>query len=158
MGPLMINMAFMPLYMWEMWDVTPVTDEHTDTRTVESRAVFSLNWIRNKALVCCIAELQCLPLAGNRPMKQEGHKPERRHTCSEHPTNWNLLKALLNCTWLVITANGWKSTTLEKKESTPHCLNELFRSDPKIDDNQWCSLWSNLTIKLFTTKKTQITY
>ena len=26
----MINMAFMPLYMWEMWDVTPVTHEHTD--------------------------------------------------------------------------------------------------------------------------------
>ena len=43
----MINMAFMPLYMWEMWDVTPVTHERTDTRTVESRAVFSLNWIRN---------------------------------------------------------------------------------------------------------------
>ena len=30
MGPLMINMAFMLLYMWEMWDVTPVTHEHTD--------------------------------------------------------------------------------------------------------------------------------
>ena len=46
MGPLMINMAFMPLYMWEMWDVTPVTHEHTDGRTVESRAVFSWSWIR----------------------------------------------------------------------------------------------------------------
>ena len=46
-GSLMINMAFMPLYMWEMWDVTPVTHERTDTRTVESRAVFSLSWIRN---------------------------------------------------------------------------------------------------------------
>ena len=43
MGPLMINMAFMPLYMWEMWDITPVTD----TRTVESSAVFSLSRIRN---------------------------------------------------------------------------------------------------------------
>ena len=43
MGPLMINMAFMPLYMWEMWDVTPVTNG----RTVESNAVFSLSWIRN---------------------------------------------------------------------------------------------------------------
>ena len=43
MGPLMINMAFMPLYMWEMWDVTPVTN----TRTVESRAVFCLSRIRN---------------------------------------------------------------------------------------------------------------
>ena len=31
----MINMAFMPLYMWEMWDVTPVTHEHTNTRTHE---------------------------------------------------------------------------------------------------------------------------
>ena len=30
MGPLMINMAFMPLYMWEMWDVTPVTDGRTN--------------------------------------------------------------------------------------------------------------------------------
>ena len=30
MGPLMINMAFMPLYMWEMWDVKPVTHERTD--------------------------------------------------------------------------------------------------------------------------------
>ena len=25
----MINMAFMPLYMWEMWDVTPVTNTRT---------------------------------------------------------------------------------------------------------------------------------
>ena len=25
-----INMASMPLYMWEMWDVTPVTDTRTD--------------------------------------------------------------------------------------------------------------------------------
>ena len=32
MGPLMFNMAFMPLYMWEMWDVTPVTDTRTDGR------------------------------------------------------------------------------------------------------------------------------
>ena len=43
----MINRACMPLYMWEMWDVTPVTHEHTDGRTVESRAVFSWSWIRN---------------------------------------------------------------------------------------------------------------
>ena len=28
-GPLMIDMAFMPFYMWEMWDVTPVTDGRT---------------------------------------------------------------------------------------------------------------------------------
>ena len=40
----MINMAFMPLYMREMWDVTPVTDARTHGRTVESRAVFSLSW------------------------------------------------------------------------------------------------------------------
>ena len=46
MGPLMINMAFMPLYMWETWDVTPVTHEHTNGQW-ESRAVFSLSWIRN---------------------------------------------------------------------------------------------------------------
>ena len=44
MGPLMINMAFMPLYIWEMWDVTPVTDGQW-----ESRAVFSLSWIRNES-------------------------------------------------------------------------------------------------------------
>ena len=31
MGPRMINMAFMPLYMWEMWDVTPVTHERTNS-------------------------------------------------------------------------------------------------------------------------------
>ena len=30
-GPLMINMAFMPLYMWEMRDVMPVTDGRTDS-------------------------------------------------------------------------------------------------------------------------------
>ena len=42
-GPLMIHMAFMPLYMWEMWDVTPLT---AHGRTVESSAVFSLSWIR----------------------------------------------------------------------------------------------------------------
>ena len=42
----MINMAFMPLYMWEMWYVTPVTDR----RTVESRAVFCLGRIKKKEL------------------------------------------------------------------------------------------------------------
>ena len=36
--------------MWEMWDVTPVTHERTDERTVESRAVFSLSEISNKDL------------------------------------------------------------------------------------------------------------
>ena len=41
MGPLMINMAFMPLYMWEMWDVTPVTDEHTDSRKVVQYSVWT---------------------------------------------------------------------------------------------------------------------
>ena len=56
MGPLMINMAFMPLYMWEMWDVTPVTHERTHGRTVESSAVFSLSWIRNskRVLIFCL--------------------------------------------------------------------------------------------------------
>ena len=48
MGPLMINMAFMPLYMWEMWDVMPVTDGHMDELSVESSAVFCLSWLRNK--------------------------------------------------------------------------------------------------------------
>ena len=46
----MINMAFMPVYMWEMWDVTPVTyirtDGRTDGRKVENRAVFC--WTRNR--------------------------------------------------------------------------------------------------------------
>ena len=37
----MINMAFMPLYMWEMWDVTPVTDEHTDSRKVGQYSVWT---------------------------------------------------------------------------------------------------------------------
>ena len=37
----------MPLYMWEMWDVTPVTHGRTNERTVESSAVFSLSWILN---------------------------------------------------------------------------------------------------------------
>ena len=41
----------MPLYMWEMWDVTPVTNGRTDARKVESRAVFSLSWIRNKSQI-----------------------------------------------------------------------------------------------------------
>ena len=47
MGPLMINMAFMPLYMREMRNVTPRTDGQTDGRTVESSAVFCLSRIRN---------------------------------------------------------------------------------------------------------------
>ena len=51
MGPLMFNMAFMPLYMWEMWDVA--CDERTDARKVESRAVFSLSWIRNMHIIMC---------------------------------------------------------------------------------------------------------
>ena len=41
MGPLMIDMAFMPLYMWEMWDVTPVTDTRTDSRKVGQYSVWT---------------------------------------------------------------------------------------------------------------------
>ena len=58
----MINMAFMPLYMWEMWDVTPVTHERMDERTVESRAVFSLSWIRKKRNIaqrCAMRWIDC---------------------------------------------------------------------------------------------------
>ena len=47
MGPLIISMAFMPFYVWEMWDVTPLTHTWTNGRTVESRAVFCLSRIRN---------------------------------------------------------------------------------------------------------------
>ena len=43
----MINMAFMPLCMWEMCDVMPVTHG----RTVESRTVFCLSRIRKNHLV-----------------------------------------------------------------------------------------------------------
>ena len=56
----MINMAFMPLYMWEMWDVTPVTDG----RTVESRAVFSLNWIRKNRREIFYCD-ECQPIIGS---------------------------------------------------------------------------------------------
>ena len=58
----MINMAVMPLYMWEMWDVTPVTHERTDTRTVESSAVFSLSWICNKSFFCPVEGFVLLSL------------------------------------------------------------------------------------------------
>ena len=51
-------MAFVLLYMWEMWDVTPVTDWHTDGRTVESRTVFSLSWIRNCSSKNCTRTLE----------------------------------------------------------------------------------------------------
>ena len=44
----MINMAFMPLYMWEMWDVTPVTDEHTDSRKVVQYSVWTESAIQVK--------------------------------------------------------------------------------------------------------------
>ena len=37
----MINMAFMPLYMWEMWDVTPVTDTRTDNGKVGQYSVWA---------------------------------------------------------------------------------------------------------------------
>ena len=53
MGPLMINMAFMAcLYICEKREMSRLwrTDTRTDTRTVESRAVFSLIWIRKMIL------------------------------------------------------------------------------------------------------------
>ena len=40
-GSLMINMVFMPLYMWEMWDVTPVTDTRTDNGKVGQYSVWA---------------------------------------------------------------------------------------------------------------------
>ena len=44
----MINMTFMPLYMWEMWDVTPMTDARTEGQWKVVQYSFSLNWIRNR--------------------------------------------------------------------------------------------------------------
>ena len=44
-GSLMIHMAYVPLYMWEMWDVTPV-----HTRTVESSVVFCFSKIRKDTI------------------------------------------------------------------------------------------------------------
>ena len=37
----MINMAFMPLYMWEKWDVTHVTNARTDSGKVEQYSVWA---------------------------------------------------------------------------------------------------------------------
>ena len=37
----MINMASMPLHMWEMWDATPVTDGRTDSRKVVQYSVWT---------------------------------------------------------------------------------------------------------------------
>jgi len=53
----MINMAFMPLYMWEMWDVTPVTHEHTDGRTDEQwkvgqYSVWAESAITMQSIIC----------------------------------------------------------------------------------------------------------
>ena len=82
MGPLMINMAFMPLYMWEMWDVTPVTHGHTDGRTVESSAVFSLSWIRKKThYLTCTWQTHCL--APLRKEQSEQLSPEVVSICDE---------------------------------------------------------------------------
>ena len=56
MGPLMINMAFMPLYMWEMWDVTPVTHERTDKQwKVEQYSVWAESAIRILLLIVQVA-------------------------------------------------------------------------------------------------------
>ena len=55
----MINMAFMPLYMWEMWDVTPVTDTRTHEQWKEVQysvgaesAKTSSNKLASTALGC----------------------------------------------------------------------------------------------------------
>ena len=41
MGPLMIKMALSPLYMWEMWGVTPVTDTRTNRWKVVQYSVWA---------------------------------------------------------------------------------------------------------------------
>ena len=72
----MINMAFMPLYMWEMWDVTPVTHRHTDGGTDgqwESRAVFSLSWIRNTINANVIKKMRLQEYLANETMKMENN-------------------------------------------------------------------------------------
>ena len=82
----MINMAFMPLYMWEMWDVTPVTH----TRTVESSAVFCLSRIRN--CTPCTSNKNCADayVVRVRPFRNDKnafyrtwdrHRTESRRSC-----------------------------------------------------------------------------
>ena len=57
MGPLMINMAFMPLYMWEMWDVTPVTDGHSDEQwKVVQYSVWAESAKRELVYKACIVQ------------------------------------------------------------------------------------------------------
>ena len=51
-GPPMFNMAFIPLYMWEMWDVTPVTDTQTDSGKVVQYSVWA------ESAVCI--QFQCM--------------------------------------------------------------------------------------------------
>ena len=95
----MISMAVMPLYMWQMWDVTPVTHE----RTVESRAVFSLSWIRKRNQNSCPSE--CLAVKNwclGKTCVFQGHKG-----CGEGRSKlgWNSISSqvshLLKMKWSV---------------------------------------------------------
>ena len=55
----MINMAFMPLYMWEMWDVTPVTHRHTDEQwKLVQYSVWAESAIINIHRLCIRSDVQ----------------------------------------------------------------------------------------------------
>ena len=107
MGPLMFNMAFMPLYMWEMWDVTPVTNARTHGRTVESSAVFSLRWIRkikSPWLLCTSSCEHHVPHSTLRPwlfqprlISQSSEAQEMASQCSRSPrSKWPRCNALID--------------------------------------------------------------
>ena len=65
----MINMAFMPLYMWEMWDVTPVTHTRTHEQwKVEQYSVWTesaILWPKSSVWISGLNPLPSSWLGGN---------------------------------------------------------------------------------------------
>ena len=88
MGPQMINMAFMPLYMWEMWDVTPVTHEHTDEqwkvvqysvwaesakgRKRNDCSIHSRHWVLSSSLVQVMSQKKIQKPDRGKPLSEIG--------------------------------------------------------------------------------------
>ena len=131
----MINMAFMPLYMWEMWDVTAVTNGRTDGQW-ESRAVFSLSWIRNSIF------FGTLPLASHFVIVCVGKQREMILI-------WKLIQvrmcALNTMHYVLCWHCLWTPSTLY---STLHCGNKfasIFNGCP----NSNSAVFFNIVQKIF---------
>ena len=135
----MINMAFMPLYMWEMWDVTPVTHgrthEHTDSRKVVQYSVWAESAKRcgdsrsTRALSLSVATVGTIGWITER-VSARADKEREINALIDFLTGLSLPQILLSfCPASTLCWLLWSSSPLEPVDTSGLCRSSWDRGE-----------------------------